>query len=85
MSEHADMAPTTQWERAGFGWWRWLRGVKLTVNERTRTAEVDARHLSSSAPVMWCADLDIEDAQTWCEGWALRVAALYLRGEAGGV
>lgn len=77
VSEHSNMAPTTQWERAGFGWWRWLRGVKLTVTERTRTAEVDGRHLSSSAPVMWCADLDTEDAQAWCEGWALRVASLF--------
>jgi len=80
VSDHADMDPTTPWQRAGFGWWRWLRGVKLTVSERKRVAEVDGRHLSSSAPVMWCADLDTEDAQTWCEGWALRVAALYPNG-----
>ena len=72
-----ELHPTTQWTRAGFGHWRWLNGVRLVVNERTRRAEVDGRHLASSAPVMWCDDLDTEDAMQWCEGWALRLADLY--------
>lgn len=76
-----DARPTTEWARAGFGWWRWSDGVMLRVNERADTAEVDGRHLSSGAPVMWCSGLDHDDARAWCERWGAIVARECLRAD----
>lgn len=67
-------ALNTTWAQGHGGWWRWADGVMLRVVHRTDTAEVDGRHLSSGAPVMWCSGLDLADARAWCERWGAIVA-----------
>lgn len=67
---------TTQWARAGFGWWRRERGVLMIARTHLRAVDLAAATGSIRGEVQHdgttiMKDLDNEaEARAWCERWA---------------
>ena len=67
---------TTQWERAGFGWWRRERGAIMRARGVQLGAYVvDPSGLSRAevqlGPTTVLRDCESEEAaRAWCERWA---------------
>jgi hypothetical protein len=67
---------TTQWARAGIGWWRRERGVLLIARTHLRGTDLAAAVGSIRAEVKRGATTVLRDceseesARAWCERWA---------------
>ena len=67
---------TTQWARAGIGWWRRECGAKLIARTHLRAVDLAAAVGSTRAEVSLGATTVLRDceseeaARAWCERWA---------------